>query len=154
MYHQIAQDGASSIFPPVTSSISNPQAFNRLYIIVTLPFTPCPTESTLSLTKMSLESHTQQLTQSLAQANLTPGLLPFLPPDFNPTTQLHVSFNDKPVSLGNLFRASECKTAPSVSFPKEVGRTLPIALSPAPCSLIGITGEQSTILDKLYPPPS
>ncbi|KAG2005315.1 hypothetical protein GB937_008858 [Aspergillus fischeri] len=68
---------------------------------------------------MSLESHTQQLTQSLAQANLTPGLLPFLPPDFKPTTQLHVSFNNKPVSLGNLFRASECKTAPSVSFSKE-----------------------------------
>ncbi|KAF4157689.1 hypothetical protein CNMCM6936_000916 [Aspergillus lentulus] len=68
---------------------------------------------------MSLESHTQQLTQSLAKANLTPGLLPFLPADFKPTIQLHVSFNDKPVSLGNLFRASECKTAPTVSFSKE-----------------------------------
>jgi hypothetical protein len=70
---------------------------------------------------MSLESHTQQLMQSLAQAGLTPGLLPFLPPDFKPTTQLHVSFNNKPVSLGNLFRASECKTAPTVSFSEEVG---------------------------------
>jgi hypothetical protein len=70
---------------------------------------------------MSLESHTQQLAQSLAQASVTPGLLPFLPPDFKPTTQLHVSFNNKQVSLGNLFRASECKTAPSVSFSKEVG---------------------------------
>ncbi|KAF4218287.1 hypothetical protein CNMCM8980_005463 [Aspergillus fumigatiaffinis] len=68
---------------------------------------------------MSLESHTQQLMQSLAQAGLTPGLLPFLPPDFKPTTQLHVSFNNKPVSLGNLFRASECKTAPTVSFSEE-----------------------------------
>ncbi|RHZ48254.1 hypothetical protein CDV55_101063 [Aspergillus turcosus] len=68
---------------------------------------------------MSLESHTQELLQSLAQANLTPGLLPFLPQDFKPTTQLHISFNNKPVSLGNLFRASECKTAPSVSFSKE-----------------------------------
>ncbi|RLL98484.1 hypothetical protein CFD26_102640 [Aspergillus turcosus] len=72
---------------------------------------------------MSLESHTQQLLQSLAQANLTPGLLPFLPPDFKPTTQLHVSFNDKPVSLGNLFRASECKTAPTVSFSKEENKS-------------------------------
>jgi hypothetical protein len=70
---------------------------------------------------MSLESHTRQLQQSLAQAGLTPGLLPFLPADFKPTTHLHVSFNDKPVSLGNLFRASECKIAPSVSFSKEVG---------------------------------
>ncbi|GFF58495.1 OV-16 antigen [Aspergillus udagawae] len=68
---------------------------------------------------MSLESHAQQLAQSLAQASVTPGLLPFLPPDFKPTTQLHVSFNNKQVSLGNLFRASECKTAPSVSFSKE-----------------------------------
>ncbi|RHZ47222.1 YbhB/YbcL family Raf kinase inhibitor-like protein [Aspergillus thermomutatus] len=68
---------------------------------------------------MSLESHTQQLTQSLAQASLTPGLLPFLPQDFNPTTQLDVSFNDRPVSFGNLLRAGECKTAPTVSFSKE-----------------------------------
>ncbi|GIJ87006.1 hypothetical protein Asppvi_005905 [Aspergillus pseudoviridinutans] len=68
---------------------------------------------------MSLESHTERLAQSLAQASLTTGLLPFLPQDFKPTTQLHISFNNKQVCLGNLFRASECKTAPSVSFSKE-----------------------------------
>lgn len=126
MYHQVHQDGASSIFPPVTSPISSPQAYQKnLYI--TAIYHSSSMSSKLEPTadqNVPRIPHPQELLQSLAQANLTPGLLPFLPPDFKPTTQLHVSFNNKRVSLGNLFRASECKTAPSVSFSKEVGASV------------------------------
>ncbi|KAL4867241.1 hypothetical protein BDV12DRAFT_171754 [Aspergillus spectabilis] len=68
---------------------------------------------------MSLQAHAQSLSSSLSQANLSPGSAPLIPDDFTPTTQLNISFGEKAVELGNLFRVSEVKSAPSISFEKE-----------------------------------
>ncbi|KAE8152529.1 phosphatidylethanolamine-binding protein [Aspergillus avenaceus] len=48
-----------------------------------------------------------------------------IPGDFLPSTELNVTFGDRPVSLGNLFRASECKAAPQVSFAAETSDIKP-----------------------------
>lgn len=69
---------------------------------------------------MSLASHTQALTASLASVNLAPGSIDLIPSNFKPTTELHVHFGNKAVALGNLFRASECKSQPNISFSAEV----------------------------------
>ncbi|KAL4999874.1 phosphatidylethanolamine-binding protein [Aspergillus recurvatus] len=68
---------------------------------------------------MSLQVHAQALSTSLFQAALVPGSAPLIPDDFTPTTELGISFGEKAVSLGNLFRVSEVKSAPSVSFTTE-----------------------------------
>ena len=69
---------------------------------------------------MTLEQHSQSLLSSLAKANLVPGPAASLIPDgFTPTVHLDVAFHGRPVELGNLFRASECKTAPGISFTAE-----------------------------------
>ncbi|KAL4759433.1 YbhB/YbcL family Raf kinase inhibitor-like protein [Aspergillus foveolatus] len=68
---------------------------------------------------MSLQAHAQALATSLSQAALVPGSAPLIPDNFKPTTELNVSFGEKAVSLGNLFRVSEVKSAPTVSFVKE-----------------------------------
>lgn len=61
------------------------------------------------------------LSSSLAEAKLVPGSAASLIPEgFKPTTNLKVSFDGKDVDLGNLFRASECKRAPSIQFDQEV----------------------------------
>lgn len=61
------------------------------------------------------------LSSSLAEAKLVPGSAASLIPEgFKPTTNLKVSFDGKDVDLGNLFRASECKRAPSIRFDQEV----------------------------------
>lgn len=72
---------------------------------------------------MSLDDHSRALTESLAKANLVPGSAEGLvPAGFKPTTKLAVSFGGaKAVDLGNFFRASECKLAPSISFAAEAG---------------------------------
>lgn len=63
----------------------------------------------------------QDLASSLEKANLVPGSAAVLIPSaFKPTTQLGVEFGGRQVALGNLFRASECKTPPSITFPPEV----------------------------------
>lgn len=63
----------------------------------------------------------ETLLGSLEKANLVPGSAASLIPEgFKPTTQLSVAFNGRDVSLGNLFRASECKIAPSITFSPEV----------------------------------
>ncbi|KAL4768428.1 phosphatidylethanolamine-binding protein [Aspergillus nidulans var. acristatus] len=68
---------------------------------------------------MSLQAYAQALATSLSQAALVPGSAPLIPDDFKPTTELNVFFGEKAVSLGNLFRVSEVKSAPTVSFVKE-----------------------------------
>ncbi|KAL6236515.1 hypothetical protein BDW75DRAFT_250064 [Aspergillus navahoensis] len=68
---------------------------------------------------MSLQAHAQALSTSLSQAALVPGSAPLIPDDFAPTTELSISFGEKAVNLGNLFRVSEVKSAPSISFAKE-----------------------------------
>lgn len=73
---------------------------------------------------MSLPSHTKALISSLAPVNLSPGSIELIPSNFEPTTELHVSFGNKAVTLGNLLRASECKSEPNISFSAEVGPRL------------------------------
>lgn len=68
-----------------------------------------------------LSSFAQALTSSLAEARLVPGSAEALiPRGFKPTTRLSVSFEGRDVELGNLFRVSEVKQAPFVSFEAEV----------------------------------
>lgn len=70
---------------------------------------------------MSLEAHTQSLLSTLEKANLVPGsAASLIPASFKPTTKLDVAFGGRALELGNLFRASECKVAPSIRFEKEV----------------------------------
>jgi hypothetical protein len=70
---------------------------------------------------MSLEEYTPVLLESLKNAKLAPGKADSLiPADFKPTTKLTITYGGRDVELGNLFRASECKTAPAVSFKPEV----------------------------------
>ncbi|KAL4902101.1 hypothetical protein BDW74DRAFT_181264 [Aspergillus multicolor] len=68
---------------------------------------------------MSLQAHAQALTASLAQAGLISGTAPLIPTAFTPTTELGIKFGEKAVELGNLFRVSEVRSAPTVSFDKE-----------------------------------
>ncbi|KAL4940080.1 hypothetical protein BDV06DRAFT_224432 [Aspergillus oleicola] len=68
---------------------------------------------------MSLQTHAQELHTSLLNAGLFPGVAPIIPEDFTPTTELGITFGDKNVSLGDLFRVSEVKGAPTISFAKE-----------------------------------
>lgn len=68
-----------------------------------------------------LSSFAQALTSSLAEAKLVPGSAEALiPRGFKPTTRLGVSFEGRDVELGSLFRVSEVKQAPFVSFEAEV----------------------------------
>lgn len=67
------------------------------------------------------ENHQTRLLSTLKEANLVPGpASSLIPAEFKPTTQLNVSFGSKAVDLGNLFRVSEVKNAPSLSFESEV----------------------------------
>ncbi|KAH7139792.1 phosphatidylethanolamine-binding protein [Dactylonectria estremocensis] len=71
---------------------------------------------------MGLEDFTQALATSLERARLVPGsATSIIPQDFKPTTELDVKFNGRALELGNLFRSSECKSAPSISFSPEAG---------------------------------
>jgi len=71
---------------------------------------------------MSLDQHAQSLRDTLQKANLVPGsAASLIPADFTPTTELEIAFGGRAVELGNLFRASECKLAPSVRFNQEAG---------------------------------
>jgi hypothetical protein len=70
---------------------------------------------------MVLEEYTLALASSLEKANLVPGsAASLIPQGFKPTTKLNITYGDRPLDLGNLFRVTEVKTAPSVSFPSEV----------------------------------
>ncbi|UNI17121.1 hypothetical protein JDV02_003497 [Purpureocillium takamizusanense] len=60
------------------------------------------------------------LAASLLGAGLVPGRASgFIPADFTPGTSLSVAYDGRPVELGNLFRAYECKLAPFISFQPE-----------------------------------
>ncbi|KAI9371584.1 phosphatidylethanolamine-binding protein [Aspergillus egyptiacus] len=72
---------------------------------------------------MSLQAHAQALSASLATAGLVPGSAPLIPDDFTPTTELKIAYDEKAVSLGNLFRVSEVKSAPTISFAREENAT-------------------------------
>ncbi|KAL4914627.1 phosphatidylethanolamine-binding protein [Aspergillus aurantiobrunneus] len=67
---------------------------------------------------MALAAHAHALSTSLSAAGLT-ACAPLIPNPFTPTTELGIAFGEKAVALGNLFRVSEVKTAPTVSFAKE-----------------------------------
>ncbi|KAF2105985.1 phosphatidylethanolamine-binding protein [Lophiotrema nucula] len=54
---------------------------------------------------------------SLSGASLIPS--PLIPETFSPTVTLRISFGAKAVPAGNLFRASECKLAPTVTIQTE-----------------------------------
>jgi phosphatidylethanolamine-binding protein len=71
---------------------------------------------------MSLQDHTTALTASLEKAKLVPGsAASLIPSPFTPSTRLNIAFGEKTLDLGNFFRASECKVAPTVSFAPEPG---------------------------------
>jgi hypothetical protein len=77
----------------------------------------------------TLDALAEALSASLSSANLVPGPAQALvPPDFKPTTRLSISFDGKDVELGNLFRVSEVKLAPFVSFEAEVS---PLSIHPS-----------------------
>ncbi|KAL2020899.1 hypothetical protein VTK56DRAFT_7890 [Thermocarpiscus australiensis] len=82
---------------------------------------------------MPSETHAQALRASLSQAGLIPGSA-LIPDDFTPSTELQVAFGGKKVALGNLFRASECKAAPTVAFAKEEEETTSAAAAEIPDS--------------------
>lgn len=68
-------------------------------------------------------SYSDRVVGSLKDAELVPGPAAthkVIPQDFQPRTQLDISFAGKAVDLGNLFRATECRVAPSVAFKGEV----------------------------------
>jgi len=70
---------------------------------------------------MSQQIDAQALRKGLAEAGLVPGpAASLVPKDFSPSTQLAIKFGDRLIELGTLFRASECKAAPSVTFAPEV----------------------------------
>ncbi|KAH6887394.1 phosphatidylethanolamine-binding protein [Thelonectria olida] len=54
-------------------------------------------------------------------AGLVPGPADgLISPAFNPAFELKVAFNGRDVTLGNLFRSSECKSAPAINFSSDV----------------------------------
>ena len=74
---------------------------------------------------MSLESHSQALADSLAKAKLVPGVASELIPEgFTQKTKLEISYSNKQIDLGNFFRASECKVAPTIKFQPVVSQAL------------------------------
>jgi hypothetical protein len=61
------------------------------------------------------------LTDKLSKAGLVPGPAEqLIPSDFNPTVQLEISFEGKPVEHGTSFRTSEVTVVPGVKFKPEV----------------------------------
>lgn len=69
---------------------------------------------------MAFISQSDELMASLSKVGLGPGSTKLIPEDFKLSTELVVRFGERVVSLGNLFRASECKSAPTISFASEV----------------------------------
>ncbi|RKU46388.1 hypothetical protein DL546_004539 [Coniochaeta pulveracea] len=60
------------------------------------------------------------LTDRLSKAGLVPGPAErLIPSDFNPTVQLEISFEGKPVQHGTSFRTSEVAVVPGVKFKPE-----------------------------------
>ncbi|KAK0121676.1 hypothetical protein ONS95_009961 [Cadophora gregata] len=68
---------------------------------------------------MSLETYSQQLVSTLSKVGLAPGSIPLIPSTFKLSTILGIKFGDRPVTYGEIFRVSECKVAPTISFAPE-----------------------------------
>lgn len=78
---------------------------------------------------MSQNTTRELVAESLARAGLVPGAAQdLIPSDFKPTVSLEVSFVDKVVGLGGVFRANECKITPAIAFKPEVSSSNPITL--------------------------
>lgn len=69
---------------------------------------------------MSLQTYSQQLISTLSKVGLAPGSIPLIPDTFKLSTILGVKFGERAVTYGEIFRVSECKVAPTVSFAPEV----------------------------------
>ncbi|BAE63713.1 unnamed protein product [Aspergillus oryzae RIB40] len=83
------------------------------------------------------ETQVVNLIPSLRQAGLFPSSAPLIPEDFTPTTELQVAFGEKSVSLGNLFRVSDCKSAPKITFAAETQMHRPQMTPNSPTGGIG-----------------
>lgn len=71
--------------------------------------------------KATLQTHGERLPQTLTDAKLVPGpAAELIPEGFRPTTKIEISYDGKAVDLGNLFRVSETKVQPAISFQREV----------------------------------
>ncbi|KAF2022428.1 phosphatidylethanolamine-binding protein [Aaosphaeria arxii CBS 175.79] len=68
---------------------------------------------------MASQLQPEALLTSLSRAGLLPS--PVIPATFKPAVEVSVSFNEKPVVAGNLFRVSEVSQAPEVTFTPETG---------------------------------
>lgn len=96
----------------------------------TLPFSKAAFTSTNPekppAAKMSqISEYTLQLQTSLKASGLVPGpAAELIPHDFTPTTALRVSYEGRAVECGNLFRANECKRAPTITFAPDVSLTV------------------------------
>lgn len=76
--------------------------------------------------KATLQTHGERLPQTLTDAKLVPGpAAELIPEGFRPTTKIEISYDSKAVDLGNLFRVSETKVQPAISFQREVCHPLP-----------------------------
>jgi hypothetical protein len=76
----------------------------------------------------NLNDYTLELQSSLKACGLVPGPAEaIVPHDFTPTTALNISFDGRIVECGNLFRAGECKRAPTITFAPEVSFISPSA---------------------------
>ncbi|KAL2075995.1 hypothetical protein VTL71DRAFT_938 [Oculimacula yallundae] len=71
---------------------------------------------------MSLESYSQQLVSTLSKVGLAPGSIPLIPNTFKLSTILGIKFGERAVKYGEIFRFSECKVAPTISFAPEEGK--------------------------------
>ena len=67
---------------------------------------------------MATQIQPEALLTSLSKAGLLPSLA--IPETFKPSVDVSVSFEQKPVVAGNLFRVSEVQNAPEVTFTPEV----------------------------------
>ncbi|KAH7136128.1 phosphatidylethanolamine-binding protein [Dendryphion nanum] len=67
---------------------------------------------------MAAQIQPEALLASLSKAGLQPSLA--IPETFKPSVDVSVSFEQKPVVAGNLFRVSEVKNAPEITFTPEV----------------------------------
>lgn len=79
---------------------------------------------------------------SLSQAGLLPS--PVIPATFQPSVQLSVSFSEKQVAAGNLFRVSEVQSTPIISFTPEVRLSTLIFRKISYCRTIKLNSSLST----------
>lgn len=109
--------------------------------------------SVIDQVKVASQTHGERLPQTLSDAKLVPGpAAELIPEGFRPTTKLEVSYDDKAVDLGNLFRVRETKVQPVISFQREVCLLSPpltmilrLCQWERPDSIIGTCGPQDIV---------